>query len=52
MPLSGYFGGHGESVMHRLKRRYGPVRGERIFYATAKKRGQEPKDLAARLRRM
>lgn len=52
MPLSAYFSGHGEQVMHRLKRRYGPKAGERIFYATAKKRGQEPQSLGGRLRGM
>jgi hypothetical protein len=42
MPLSKYFGGRGEKVMREMKARYGEERGERIFYATARKRGHEP----------
>ena len=39
MPIDRYFGGHGREVMRDMKRRYGAERGERIFYATANKRG-------------
>lgn len=52
MPLSHYFGGRGAQVMHRMKLRYGPVEGERVFYATAKKRRQEPQNLASAIRRL
>jgi len=37
--------------MAEMKERYGEERGERIFYATAKKRGQEPNDKKARNRK-
>lgn len=42
MPLSDYYRGKGEKVMREMKRRYGEGRGERIFYATANKRGLTP----------
>lgn len=38
MPLSKYYGGKGETVMRRMKRRYGSKAGERVFYATHNKR--------------
>lgn len=43
MPLSKHFGGHGESVMRDMKRRYGAEKGERVFYATenARKKGKK-----------
>jgi hypothetical protein len=41
MPISAYYGGHGEKVMANMKKRYGE-RGKRVFYATANKRGQAP----------
>lgn len=34
MPLDRYFGGNGAEVMRKMKKRYGPEKGERIFYAT------------------
>lgn len=34
MPLSKYYGGHGEKVMADMKRRYGGEKGEEVFYAT------------------
>jgi hypothetical protein len=37
MPISKYYGGHGESVMEDMKARYGSDKGERVFYATANK---------------
>lgn len=42
MPVSAYYGGHGREVMAEMKKRYGK-RGERVFYATAKAKDQEPK---------
>jgi hypothetical protein len=43
MPIGGYFGGHGTSVMSDMKKRYGSKKGESIFYATANKKDQKPK---------
>lgn len=43
MPVSKYYGGHGEEVMRDMKRRYGKKRGERVFYATANKHGKKPR---------
>ena len=40
MPLSKYYGGHGESVMEEMQERYGSEKGKRVFYATANKRGE------------
>lgn len=40
MPLSKYFGGHGESVMKSMQKKHGAKKGKQIFYATANKRGQ------------
>jgi hypothetical protein len=37
MPLDRYYRGHGREVMAKMKRRYGPEKGERVFYATAAK---------------
>ena len=37
MPLSQYYGGHGESVMSKMKKKYGGKKGERVFYATQNK---------------
>ncbi len=39
MPLSKYYGGHGEEVMSSMKKKYGKDKGESVFYATANKRG-------------
>lgn len=44
MPLSKYFKGHGESVMSSMKKKYGSEKGERVFYATANKKGLSPSD--------
>lgn len=38
MPLSKYYGGHGEEVMANMRKEYGEEKGERVFYATANKR--------------
>jgi hypothetical protein len=43
MPLSKYFGGHGEKVMESMKKKHGE-RGKKVFYATAKSKGMEPSD--------
>ena len=37
MPLSKYYGGHGEEVMASMKKEYGGKKGERVFYATQNK---------------
>jgi hypothetical protein len=39
MPVSEYYKGEGTKVMSDMKRRYGDKAGERVFYATANKRG-------------
>ena len=39
MPVSEYYKGHGSEVMSDMKKRYGSKGGERVFYATANKRG-------------
>ena len=44
MPVGKYFQGEGEKVMSNMKERYGPDKGERVFYATANKRHQKPED--------
>lgn len=38
MPLARYYNGKGEKVMRAMQARYGPVKGERVFYATENKR--------------
>lgn len=45
MPISKYFSGHGEEVMKAMKKQYG-AKAEQVFYATANKRKQKPKDSA------
>jgi hypothetical protein len=42
VPVSAYFKGRGRRVMREMKDRYGDKAGERVFYATAAKRGQGP----------
>jgi len=44
VPLSKYFRGSGSRVMESMKDRYGAEKGERIFYATATKKGMKPKE--------
>lgn len=34
MPISGYYKGHGQEVMSDMKQKYGPEKGESVFYAT------------------
>ena len=41
MPVSAYFRGKGKSVLRDMTSRYGPEKGKRVFYATAKKMGLE-----------
>jgi hypothetical protein len=38
MPLSKYYGGHGEKVMANMTKEYGEKKGKQVFYATANKR--------------
>ena len=38
MPLSKYYGGHGEEVMSKMRKKYGEKKGKQVFYATANKR--------------
>lgn len=46
MPVSKYYKGSGEKVMREMKKRYGPEKGERVFYATAHTKGMTPGDKA------
>jgi hypothetical protein len=46
MPVGAYFGGHGESVMADMEKRY-PGKAKEMFYKTANKRNQKPKAKAA-----
>jgi hypothetical protein len=39
MPIKEYYKGEGEKVMSSMKKRYGEKGGERVFYATANKKG-------------
>jgi hypothetical protein len=43
MPLRDYFKGSGAKVKRDMERRYGKGKGDRVFYATANKRGMAPK---------
>lgn len=43
MPLSDYFKGKGPQVQRDMEKRYGKQKGDRVFYATANKRGMAPK---------
>jgi len=44
MPVSRYFGGHGEEVLANMIKQYGAKKGKSVFYATANKQGQAPED--------
>lgn len=44
MPISKYYGGHGEKVMAAMEKTYGPEKGKKVFYATANKKKQKPSD--------
>lgn len=57
MPISKYFGGHGEKVMKNMTKEYGAKKGKRVFYAMSNKRksksknkGNSARDQAAALR--
>jgi hypothetical protein len=52
MPISEYFGGHGEEVLRDMKEKYGPEKGEEVFYATANKEHQKPAEDADRRARL
>jgi len=41
MPVSEYYKGSGDKVMANMKKEYGDKGGERVFYATANKKGYE-----------
>jgi hypothetical protein len=43
MPLSKYFGGHGEKVMKDMKKKHGDKKGKSIFYATSNKKKKDKK---------
>lgn len=45
MPLSKYYGGHGEKVMAQMVARYGEKKGKQVFYATANKRKRHHRPL-------
>lgn len=47
MPLSKYFGGHGEEVMASMEKTYGPEKAERVFYATENKNKKKKKGRAS-----
>jgi len=42
MPINKYYGGHGDSVMKEMTKRYGDKKGKSVFYATANKKGLKP----------
>jgi len=42
LPISKYFGGHGEEVMAKMRAKYG-AHAERVFYATDNKRKKNKK---------
>ena len=44
MPTKDYFGGHGEKVKKDMIRKHGIKKGTEIFYATANKQNQTPKE--------
>ena len=45
MPLSNYYGGHGQRVMDAMRAQYGDEKkAKQVFYALANKRKQESED--------
>jgi hypothetical protein len=38
MPLSKHYGGKGDKVMKKMKKKYGKKKGKKVFYATENKR--------------
>lgn len=51
MPFNKYFHGEGDKVMGEMRKRYGAKKGKNVFYATAKKKDQEPEDKPSRKRK-
>ena len=49
MPIDKYFKGKGLEVYKEMISRYGPERGRRVFYATARSRGMPPGDEARKV---
>lgn len=43
MPISKYYGGHGEKVLAEMIARYGKKKGTQVFYATANKEDHKEK---------
>ena len=43
VPLSEYFKGDGKKILADFVKRYGEVKGKRMFYATANKKGLAPR---------
>ena len=52
MPIDRYFKGEGEKVMAKMKDKYGEEKGERVFFATAKKKGGKAKGKKGRRYRL
>jgi hypothetical protein len=50
MPISEYFKGKGEQVMHDMESRYGAKKGKSVFYATATKDKLTPQGSAIKKR--
>jgi hypothetical protein len=44
MPVSAYFKGKGNEVMGNMQKEYGDKKGKSVFYATANKKKQKPKN--------
>jgi hypothetical protein len=45
VPIDKYFKGEGDKVMSSMKQQYGEKAAERVFYATANKKGMKPKTI-------
>jgi hypothetical protein len=45
MPISKYYGGHGEKVMRETQAKYGDKKGKTVFYATANAQKKKEKKL-------
>ena len=41
MPVSKYFKGSGEKVMHSMQKQYGEEKGKQVFYATVNKKKKQ-----------
>ncbi len=44
VPVERYYNGHGNEVMSNMKKEYGDKKGKEVFYATANKKKQKPKE--------